>query len=123
MGKVRLMLNIFFNLRFSSDLSSLKETIWSVFLAFYWLPVLLSLLFLHHRNIQHQHLLRSTILTLVRPMLEDMASTRIHTAIWSRRSYLRTNANPTPRLRAGPRIRNTVNLYSTIIVRGLLRPT
>merc|ERR1719481_1899000 len=35
---------------------------------------------------------------------------------------LRTNVNPTPRLPAGPRIRNIVNLYSTTTVRGLLRP-
>merc|ERR1712240_792547 len=105
----------------SSDLSSLKETIRSVFLAFYWLLALLSWLFHHHRNIQLQHPLRSTILTLVRPMLEGMELTRILTAIWLRKSYLRTNANLTPRLPAGPRIRKTVNQYSTTIVQGLLR--
>merc|ERR1711936_421837 len=65
----------------------------------------LSIVWLLHNLLYtpRQHLLRSIILTLARPMWGAMVSTRIPTVTWWRRSCSRTSASPTLRQLATPR--------------------
>merc|ERR1712042_95634 len=85
------------------------------------LPVILFFLYHHHQNIQLLLLHRITTLILVRQMWVDMELTRIHIVIWSKKSYLRTNVNPTSKQPAGLRIKKIASLFFIIIVRASLR--
>merc|ERR1711942_562153 len=67
----------------------------------------------HLKNIQHQPLLRSTILILGRLMLVGMGLTRILTVTWLRKLSSRTSASLTPSKPVGPRIRKNASLSCT----------
>merc|ERR1711942_322647 len=64
----------------------------------------------HHKSIQHQLLLRNTILILARLMLVGMALTRTLIVIWWRKLSSRTNASHTLSKPAGHRTMKNASL-------------
>merc|ERR1711875_157299 len=77
----------------------------------------------HHKSIQHQPLLRSTILILGRLMLVGMGSTRILTVTWWRKLSSKTSASHTPNKPVGHRIRKNASLLCTRTARESSRQT
>merc|ERR1711862_401404 len=78
-------------------------------------------LLFHHKSIQHQLLLRNTILILARLMLVGMALTRILTVTWWRKLSSRTNASHILNKPAGHRTRKNASLLCTRTARGSSR--